>query len=144
MKNIRQAVFETNSSSSHSVTISTESAILETFPLNDKGNLEVTFGEYGWDEERFYDKEDRLSYAATYVYNDGTNEEKKLFEETLKEHTGAKKIKYMVGGEGAWHATGYIDHQSVYEAQTIFSSKESLRMFLFNPNSYFETDNDNH
>ena len=140
-KQIRQKAFETNSSSTHSVSISYADALLETFDLNEDNNLELSFGDFGWEEMIFYNKYDRLAYAATFAYNYANSEKLTLFLKVLKEQTGANDI---LPANTEKKDFGYIDHQSVGEAATIFEDEQSLRMFLFNPNSYFETDNDNH
>lgn len=146
MKQVRQNVFETNSSSTHSVSIAYGSRNeLREIPIPDSdGIVWVCTGEYGWEQATYSSLEDRLSYAATYALNYGKEAELTAI---LKEYSGASEIYY----DGAvftetedYGQYGYIDHQSVDEAAEIFTSKENLECFLFNPNSYFTTDNDNH
>ena len=155
MKNIRHSVFETNSSSTHSISISSNTNTLDTLPVDEEGKLHVEFGEFGWEEETYRDAGNKLMYAATWVfghepdteYGTGNIKEfikyKTMLEEVLKEQTGAKEIIYKKE-KGRWSPTGYIDHQSSDVCEEAFESKEKLRNFIFNPTSYFETDNDNH
>jgi hypothetical protein len=140
MKKIREGVFETNSSSTHSVVIAkgSEQDLTQLPTLDINGNLQIEPGEYGWEVVEYNSVEDKLSYAATYALNYGDID---ILTELLKEYTGAFEINYIDGGY--YYDKGYIDHQSVDEAASIFENKESLINFLFNPGSYFETDNDN-
>ena len=142
MKTIRRNTFETNSSSTHCVTICNSS---ETYsPITfDNTTLEVTPGEFGWEYE-FYDYfEDKVSYAYTYAANYGSSEDLEALKEALLENTNAKEVVF-VKLEDRWYPHGYIDHQSVGEAALIFENKDSLTNFLFNKGSNVLTDNDNH
>lgn len=38
---------------------------------------------------------------------------------------------------------GYVDHQSVGITNEVFADDQTLRQFLFDETSHFETDNDN-
>ncbi len=161
MKNIRQNVFETNSSSTHSVSIAygDKSHLIDIPKLDENGNINIESGEYGWEMCTYKGNvQDRLSYAATYALNydysyDDEEDDKKfnyennnllLLTEVIKEYTGANEVIYDEDSDDGWSIHGYIDHQSTDEAATIFESKESLESFLFNPKSFFITDNDNH
>ena len=141
-RQIRQGVFETNSSSTHSVVIAKGGKYdLTQLPaLDENGNLEITSGEFGWEIETHTSVYEKITYAATFAKNYGSQIE--MLTRVLKEYTGAKEVKYIKQDD--YYDFGYIDHQSVDEAASIFDSKESLVNFLFNPASYFETDNDNH
>lgn len=142
MKTIRRNTFETNSSSTHCVTICNSS---ETYsPITfDNTTLEVTPGEFGWEYE-FYDYfEDKVSYAYTYAVNSGTPEDLELLKEVILENTNIERVIFSQT-EDRWYSNGYIDHQSEDEAATIFESKDSLTNFLFNKGSSVLTDNDNH
>lgn len=138
MKNIRRAVFETNSSSTHSISISNSSeGILETLGVDANGHIVLGTGEYGWEWESFNSASDKADYCAIMVKSLLLEEEEKMLTEVIKEHTGAKEVIFDV--------CGYIDHQSL-ERDTLkdaFKSKESLKNFIFNKNSYLFTGNDN-
>ena len=68
MKAIRNSVFETNSSSSHSITIGKQ-GILSPFciPINDDGYVVGEFGEFGWGYEKLKSQSEKLSYLLTMV-----------------------------------------------------------------------------
>lgn len=138
MKQIRSKIFETNSSSTHSVIIDTKSDYINI----SKELIEVNTGEYGWEEETYYDFYDRANYALTYAANYGTVEDIELMKKVIEEHTGATVRLHMDLDQ--YGSSGYIDHQSVDEAATIFASEQTIKDFLFRESSYFETDNDNH
>ncbi len=64
MKNIRNNVFETNSSSSHSIVISRSNKCKDTIELNNDGCIVLTGGEFGWDWEMYHFAEDKANYCA--------------------------------------------------------------------------------
>lgn len=143
---IRHGVFETNSSSSHSISIARGANIYETLKVDIHGCVRIKPGEFGWDEERFYEPEDKASYAMAYAANQPSRDCFEMLEEVIKEHTGCKTVIFdKVKTEGERSPDyGYIDHQSDDVCMDAFASKETLKEFLFNPDSYVETDNDNH
>ena len=154
MKKIRQQVFETNSSSTHSISISDvdPNMLMGTLPLVD-GNVVLEGGRFGWDQETFHDSQSKASYLAIYIQSWVPNEEQKqrfkdLFEKVIQEQTGCQGIVYNFSTD--WNVEGkswsYIDHQSVenQEYHYLFEDKNLLRNFIFNDNSYLKTDNDNH
>ena len=146
-KQIRQGVFETNSSSTHSVTIIEGSHFV---PYYEKLNIET--GEYGWEIETYTNIEDKLSYALTFALNRVDLDLFEMLHSVLEEWMPNTIINY----EGLAYEevendfnndcieTGYIDHGSYDEAASIFKSKDTLEDFIFGTDSYFETDNDNH
>lgn len=142
MKTIRYNTFETNSSSTHCVTLCTAKSTFMPIVLENE-ILEVEPGEYGW-EERYYDSfYSKLSYAYTYAANYGSSEDLEALKEALLENTNVKEVVFGKL-EDRWYPYGYIDHQSVDEAALIFENEDSLKHFLFNERSHFTTDNDNH
>lgn len=153
MKQIRRSVFETNSSSTHSITISGLKDIYE-FP---KTALTVRFGEYGWGYEKYYSVEDKLSYVFTMMqYKAGTREDwkgtieseySKWIQEMVFEHCGQELIFDDMNGE--YYPCGYVDHQSTdvlddFWADGKESFKNFMREFIFNSKYGFIIDNDNH
>ena len=163
MKNIRTAVFETNSSSMHSLAIRVKDEI------NRPGQLRGYFGEYGWGYETLNTCDEKLSYVLTALASLSEADECKLgmqeacqrleaFEyfqwlnEMVKDYTGnVIDIDYEGGG---WYPFGYIDHQSFegnfpdpladfYSTEkTDFQTK--MRDFIFNDKYTVIIDNDNH
>lgn len=144
MKVQRKAVFETNSSSSHSVTIADSGELLDTLKVDTNGTVHLETGEYGWEVEDYYHPFDRASYAATFAANSSSEQYIQMLYDVIKEHTCCRNV-IINGKKDARNEIdyGYIDHQSWDEAARIFESKESLKNFLFNPRSSFRTDNDN-
>ena len=116
---IRHGVFETNSSSSHSISLNFDTVdekvinYVETL-LDNEGKLHVECGEFNWEQETHRDFNTKLSYIVTGLMNKT---------------------------EDVYDPYGYIDHQSY----SIFNDAfDSLEHYLFNPASILETDNDNH
>jgi lysozyme family protein len=148
MKKIRKNIFETNSSSTHSVVI--KEGEFKNFPKN-INSLNITTDDYGWEKHTYTDFTDKASYALTYAINYGTKKDLKMLDKILKEQLNIKDIKYdgltlkqalnYVGNDS--EKFGYIDHQSIEEASKIFKDENNLKSFLFSKDSYFKTDNDN-
>ncbi len=158
---VRHSVFETNSSSTHSLTIGKGKAQL---PDLDEGNiLRIETGEYGWEQESYSSPNSRLSYVFTYVMN-GAFDKLKYVVDVVKKETNAAAIFIndvnvddligkteaelaLVKTDRSYYDWGYIDHQSIGDdgpAGLNISNEDDLRNFLFNESSSFETDNDNH
>jgi hypothetical protein len=148
----RQAVFETNSSSTHSLSISSSSTdLLDTLPLNEQGEVVLNGGQFGWEVEDYSDAGTKASYAAIYV-SDWSGKKSAEFKEVLdtviKQQTGCSNVVYNFSTDWSSDAreTSYIDHQSVEGGQLdyLFEDPELLRQFIFNPRSVLHTDNDNY
>lgn len=139
MKNVRQSVFETNSSSTHAVSIGdTDSKVLNDLPrLDDNGNFVMTVdGEYGWGYETYNGVYTKIDYMARQAENDDLR--LNVLKDIIKEYTGAKKVYFIFD-------YGYIDHQSNGSFNGLFDpeNKEKLVTFLFNPESTLIISNDN-
>lgn len=136
MKNIRSSVFETNSSSTHSISIdSNADGILDTIVPNDEGALILTGGSFGWAWEKFNDSLTKANYCAVDTLDHA--ERAHMLAEVLVEHTGAKKIIFAIDDNS------YVDHQSVGTSEDAFVSPQTLKNFIFNPSSWLFTGNDN-
>ena len=147
---IRKSVFETNSSSSHSISISAgdSDVLMDIIEIPESGVLELGSGKYGWEWEKYNDAYTKADYCALYCR--GNKERRLMLTEVLKKQTGAEAVvftddKYDDGGER--NDVGYIDHQSDagdgQAAEEAFQSPESLRNFIFNKNSWLFLGNDN-
>lgn len=153
MQQIRKKVFETNSSSSHSLTVS--HGDLVALPLAPEilraGEVTVSKGEFGWEWYRYYTVLKKIEYLVTQLFQDdvpfGTREEvtallreqSEAFDRlcrVFEEFTGVKL--YVTPG-----SSGYIDHDSVGVGMLELNSDEELRALLFGADSYIETGNDN-
>lgn len=165
-KLVRNSVFETNSSSCHSISIADKVDFNDVPSPNAEGNIHITSGEFGWEEDSYRGFFDKASYLAVYI-RDWAKEEKEsfkqIFENLIKETTACYNITYedsfwdfeersYKGSDGnqvvyqAKLGYGYIDHQSVEDKDLhyLFTDVDKLKAFLFCSNSILETDNDNH
>jgi hypothetical protein len=147
----RQAVFETNSSSTHSLSISSSSTdLLDTLPLNEQGEVVLNGGQFGWEVEDYSDAGTKASYAAIYVSEwsgEKSAEFKEVLDTVIKQQTGCSNVVYDLSTDWSHpRETSYIDHQSVEGGQLdyLFEDPELLRQFIFNPRSVLHTDNDNY
>lgn len=142
MKKIRQHVFETNSSSCHSISISNTGNLFQTLYPNDEGNIILYGDDFGWGIDTHNDVITKASYLVTHLKTI-SNENEDMFIKVIKEHTGAKNVIMESNGD-SFYPYGYIDHQSVGEASQVFESEMTLFQYLFNPNSILHIDHDNH
>ena len=157
MKNIRNSVFETNSSSTHSISICSGCDTYDTLVPDDDGNIILTGGQFGWEWETYTDPQTKANYAAIYCSDsDGCIPElksraskyKEMLIDVIKKHTGAKDVVFDFSTTDYDHEHySYIDHQSaIYEGgrcDLAFKDEETLKNFLFNPASELKTGNDN-
>lgn len=147
-KQIRQSVFETNSSSTHSMSISPGNHYIPNVET-----MEIYTGYFGWEERVYTSIEDKLSYALTFALNNYSMDDLDMLNELLMENMPETEILYdgmtfeelsEINLENTDMDFGYIDHLSIGEASKMFFSKGHLEDFIFGTDSYFKTDNDNH
>lgn len=147
MEKIRRSVFETNSSSTHSITINNLGDLLDMLIPDESGNVILYGGEFGWEVEDYNDSQSKASYLAIYAryYSSEPNLEK-ILKEVIKEQTKCKKVVFGFSEDYDMLNGCYIDHQSIENKafHHLFENKEMLRQFIFNPKSVLHTDNDNH
>lgn len=154
MRQIREGVFETNSSSTHSISFPKGAECkMGRLPLNTRGNVEIECREFGWEVRDYTDPSSKASYAAIYVRDWTSGKNKKLFREVLvdviKDQTGCNEVEFdfdLVGPDCLpYFERGYIDHQSVEKGQLdhMFKHPKLLRKFIFNSSVVLHTDNDN-
>lgn len=153
-RQVRRGVFETNSSSSHSLTLAgakTSNPLFSKEVLRE-GTVLVAPGSFSWEWQRFYSLEHKLSYLLTSVLRGEptpsrglrgctkqVRDESEAFDRVcrmVKEHTG---VEVLVAPD----ASGYIDHQSEDLGPRIMASDDTLRALLFDENSCIQTGNDN-
>ena len=155
---IRRSVFETNSSSVHSVTVvgsNNSEYNYRGLPVLSDGYVHTTGGEFGWEVQTYSDPIHKLEYIVTMlhqVYRADTCE-------ALMELAEFKELSDLIANvcscngllvdckDGYWDM-GYIDHQSCegYTNLDEFLDNYSVTLeeFIFNPNVQLHTDNDNH
>jgi hypothetical protein len=131
---IRKGVFETNSSSSHSIAIATEDKefVLDTIYPDQNGVIRIEGDEYGWEWFKHNDAGSKASYSAQSFANDDYQLD--VLKEVIMEQTGATDVVFVGLNDG------YIDHDSY---GIVPKSKEELRNFIFNKNSWLFGGNDN-
>ena len=155
-KQIRKRVFETNSSSSHSLTVAPGDLVSQPFPdsVLRSGELSVRVNEYGWEWYRYYSPAHKISYLLTQITSGDLPDEDDLEEgesltdalraryekfntlcNVVKAHTGVNILVVK--------SSGYVDHESVGLGMDLFGDEEKLKQFLFSKDSYVETGNDN-
>lgn len=149
MKVTRHGLFETNSSSSHSIHILRGEYVPSKIPVTDEGFCFVYPGEFGWEIVDYFDAPTKASYCLTYAKGWGEEEERLLamLEQVIRETTKCQKVVW-VPERDEYHPWGYIDHQSDHQERNAcgpaFESLDNLRDFIFNPHSRLRIDNDNH
>ena len=145
MKQIRKDVFETNSSSVHTLQISKDGLEPSDLKLNKDGNIEVEFGEFGKNYMIYNTQYEKLQYLISFIaygfYYYDLEELYKNYDfitvrNAVCEYTGANDI--IVVGE----AEAYIDHQSAYECVINLWSSDAIINFIFNKYVALETDCD--
>lgn len=162
-RKIRCGVWQTNSSSEHSVSISKKKMMNFALPeLDEEDYLVACFDEFGWEIRSYNSPMIKLSYALTMVAmvhsHEFYSEEEfyelddfKMIEDVVK-----NKISDCKGIQMAEHSfdnefcgiDGYIDHQS-YECYSCLQDflndyDITLEDFIFNADVILQTDNDNH
>lgn len=142
MKQIRHNVFETNSSSTHSITINYDGKLNETMTPNEDNQIILEGGEFGWEVEDYNNSWDKANYCA--VASLWSDDRQTMLKEVIMEITGCDEVIIEASEEYDSPYYSYIDHQSSDTADEAFADKDSLKSFIFNSNSILHTDNDNH
>ncbi len=158
---IRKGVFETNSSSTHSLYISRDSKFntddfIHNIFLDENNNIVLEGGEFGWEEVKYFSPLDKANYIAVGIKQilefapkseiGRKNAEKYLIMliEVLQEQTNCNDVIFDFTTKYDGKNWSYIDHQSYSVFLEALTDKDTLKGFIFNPNSYLQTDNDNH
>lgn len=143
MIKIRKGCFETNSSSTHAIIISTEKT--KSYPFD----LMLNIGKFGWEMDVLSYPEEKASYfytAACSVYmRDVYDEVAEMLAPYGIHCLSAERAEFDVIYEG-YLSNGGIDHISDggYEfVRYLMEDAEHLVNFLFNDKSYVVTGNDN-
>lgn len=143
MKTIRQDAFETNSSSTHSITINSNTILYDSITPDEDGNIVLYGGQFGWDFEKFNDPLSKANYCA--IDCGDYSEKKEMLIRVIKKHTGAKDVifKFVTDYSIETPNYSYIDHQSCGTSNDAFSDDDYLKNFIFNVKSTLFTGNDN-
>lgn len=146
MRTIRENVFETNSSSSHSISLSDPSinndGMMDTIPLDKNGDIVLSGGEFGWQWEKFSDALTKANYCAVYavLYRDDLINQ---LIDVIKDQTGANNVILDISDDYNKTNWSYIDQDSFDVAAAAFGSNDVLRRFIFNKKSILYLGNDN-
>ena len=163
MKQIRRNVFETNSSSMHSVVIHKSDTSDMLYPSDRDNYVHTRFDEFGWDYDGeygpFYDAETKLSYLVTMMAENTGNcpwcengDIDAIYDELMTENDEFVElneiIKRRCDCDGVWIdlSEGYIDHQSMYPSVHAFLEDyclDSMEDFIFDSGIGLIIDNDN-
>lgn len=163
MQTIRKNVFNSNSSSVHTIVISDAGQLDRNWKPDSNGVLEVYTGEFDWGYEDYNDAPSKAAYCLTYIYQECLDakwdsdsnkvvrhkdpkdcREYLMLKEILMHNTGAKVVEFVPEPSGSCYDWGYIDHQSSDKAAEAFRTCTSLKNFIFNKSSTLTIDNDNH
>lgn len=167
MKTIRNNVFETNSSSSHSLCIGVNNELSPSYLLIDDVDncIHIEFGEFGWGYETITNQYDKLSYLVTMLVETEGNSCKSMID--LRNTEGFQSIEKVIKEycecdgliidsdvhPATWNENyldhdGYIDHQSCEDYHTLQDFLDNLgitvEQFIFNSDIKLIIDNDNH
>lgn len=143
MINIRRNCFETNSSSTHAIIISSES-------VDPIFNVDLSIGEFGWEHRVINDIDEKASYlytAACELYcEDVFNKIKDMLLPYEIGCFSSIKPEWGTFEDGSKYLyNGYIDHVDETKdfVEYVLSSPEHLISFTFNDKSYIVSGNDN-
>lgn len=154
MIKIRNSVFETNSSSSHSLVFSkVDRGHSYDLPVDENGVLTIPFGEFGWGPEILRTPLEKLSYIITdrggWSYDDDNKPWDEILEE-LKEDAEIQQIIEIVKRNvpavkevtfepaSDFYPRGYVDHQSQGTSRNADTAD-----IIFNNSIIILIDNDN-
>lgn len=157
----RSSVFETNSSSTHSISIDPNIDIMSTTGLsvNKDGKLVIKLDEdFGWGIESHDDAYTKAQYLLTQClqYVEEVEGENLSYEEryvtSKKGHEYMDRVKKViaevldldVNNIEVIKDGGIIDHQSACEFTEILEDEDLIKDVIFNPGSILRIDNDNH
>jgi len=142
IRQIRKSMFETNSSSCHTFTISADD-----FLDQKQSSLRFNLGEYGWDQCYLTTPEEKAAYLYTAIMCFGNNVVELIC--NIQNVLNKNKIKYTFENpfKQECNDSYYIDHQSEDEAKDLIEKckdESELMKFLFSSDSKVKIDNDNH
>ena len=165
-RQIRRNVFETNSSSMHSLSICKQGCN-GFLSVDEETNKVITnFGEFGWGYEKYYSASKKLSYLVTMLVE--THNECKSMEELcetedfkninsvvaehcdcdgifIDEEVGVKSYTWNGKEYSYFEHEGYVDHQSVMQINDLLDEYGcTIEEFIFDEGIKLIIDNDNH
>jgi hypothetical protein len=158
-KIVRTGVFETNSSSSHSVVIARTGVVDRLGDDDGVVTIPVWRYQFGWGWSAHSGVEARAAYAYLLLHDDSSpiSEEDRARCFTMLNDCVKARVHWPYGDgpqvvwqvdepePGRWPERGYIDHQSVEDGQwrDVFQSPGVLDRFVWDMSSSVECWNDN-
>jgi hypothetical protein len=164
MKQVRRSVFETNSSSTHSITITHGRISNNSIRVGSDGYIHTELDDFGWEVCDYRSQAERLSYLVTmlavksdvtlWIYDANENRTDKDIVEDIMETREFEKLSDEIGRHARCRGViidpsgGYIDHQS-HEDYRDFQDfldyyNTNVVEFVFGHGNAVHTDNDNH
>lgn len=151
MRQIRKGIFETNSSSTHSICITAERDSEINIP---KDTLYFYCGNFGWEWRTLRSTESKASYlysSIIEIYSKEEAEEKKNMLYKMLGEDGIEcdfeKPKYTRYATSEWCDNASVDHGADGElkefVEAVLCNKRRLYRYLFSPKSFVLTGNDN-
>ena len=137
MISIRKGVFETNSSSVHTI-------VIQKNPPKNIHPIKIQEGDYGWSLEFLQTPEERASYFYTALCNCGEGLDEPVHDARLKMMSLLPKdIRYECKFENGEDC--YIDHcdELLPWLQDLIDDNDKFLRFIYGDKSYVCTGNDN-
>lgn len=137
MIQVRNNVFETNSSSVHAMVITNAKVRPDT-------NVFFGFGDYGWENQTYHETKDKAAYFYTAAVSLYGNEINQKIEDLLSPYGIKCKFAIPVFSRRGLES-GYIDHEhEAYDfVDALLSDADLLIRYLFSEDSFVVTSNDN-
>lgn len=155
MFSIRTGVYETNSSSVHSISISKCGMEPNKMPLKRRKKEDGTFGKYiigklgsfGKEKHDYSSQEEKLSYLLTICYlTDGREDLETMMESWAFENLNKMIQKYCdcdgIIVDPKTEAEAAIDHQTRYDYYSLSDFSLDYEEFIFNSYISLHTDSD--
>ena len=146
-KQVRRSVFETNSSSSHSLTV-LKQGVTEYLHVDEISNyVIVNLGEFGWGYDAYKDPETKLSYLITMLkeYTDASCPEELYNTDEFQEISKVVSDRCECDGVIIGDFDGYVDHQSVDSIHSLIDQNGcTIEEFIFDLGIELIIDNDNY
>jgi len=138
MKKTRQNVFETNSSSTHSICIAQNTEV--TLPES----VHFEFGEFGWENDTLSSVTEKASYLYTGMVANDKLEEFNMMTKMLSDKGIRVSAQEKAEGGSYWDQ-GYVDHSGdlVDFLDRVIENEDALINYLFSDLSFVITGNDN-
>lgn len=150
-KQIRKQIFETNSSSTHSIVVGNKG---EDVYAGLPKRLEFHGDEFGWEHRLYTDTQTKANYLFTSLkYTDTPHEYverikstlakwgiEATFEEIVEKRYSSGGVYYEIAGDYS-----YVDHGGENKdlVKELCEDEAKLMNYLFSDGSYVETSNDN-